>query len=172
MDAETGWSLSVIYRYSLVLCFISLVTFVSRQGASGMRLKRALRRLHARQPWMPKPASGADAAARVAPAWAWCLGPSGGCGKRGRGAGRRGAFRDLSIAQRRAARASVVARVRCMVRNWAPRRVAGPRYVAAGPRAGAGSSAVTGAHGSADASSPDPAAKKKRKISSFTIFVM
>jgi hypothetical protein len=53
-------------------------------------LKRALRRLHARQPWIPKPASGADAAARVALAWAWRLGPSGGCGKRGRGAGRRG----------------------------------------------------------------------------------
>jgi len=101
-------------------------------------------------------------AARVAPAWAWRLGPSGGCGKRGRGAGRRGAFRDLGLAQRRAARASAVARVRRVVRSWAPRRVAGPRYVAAGPRAAAGSGAVTGAHGSADASSPDPAAKKAK----------
>jgi hypothetical protein len=60
-----------------------------------MRLKRARHWLHARQPWTPKPASGADAAAQVAWAWAWRLGPSGGCGKRGRGAGRRGAFRDL-----------------------------------------------------------------------------
>ena len=42
-----------------------------------MRLKRAL---HARQPWIPKPASGADAAARVAVAWAWRLGPSGAAG--------------------------------------------------------------------------------------------
>ena len=97
-----------------------------------MRLKRALCRLHARQPWMPKPASDADAAARVAPAWAWLLGPSAGCGKRGCGAGRRRGFKDLGIAQR-------WARVRCVVRSWAPRRVAAPSYVASGPRATAGS---------------------------------
>ena len=51
-----------------------------------------------------------------------------------------------------------------MARSWAPRRVAGPRYVAAGPRAAAGSGAVTGAHGSAGASSPDPAAKKAKNL--------
>ena len=46
-----------------------------------------------------------------------------GCGKRDLGAGRRGAFRDLGIAQRWAARASAVARVRCVVRSWPPLRV-------------------------------------------------
>jgi hypothetical protein len=74
-----------------------------------MRLKHVLCRLHARQPpWMPKPASGADAAAWVALAWAWRLGPCGGCGKRGCGAGQKDAFRDLGIAQRWAAHASAV----------------------------------------------------------------
>jgi len=42
-----------------------------------MRLKRALRRIHARQPWTPKPASDAEEAARVALAWAWRLGAAG-----------------------------------------------------------------------------------------------
>jgi len=53
----------------------------------------------------------------------------------------KGAFRDLGIAQRWAARASAVARVRCVVRSWAPRRAARPRYLATGPRATAKSGA-------------------------------
>jgi hypothetical protein len=125
-----------------------------------MRLKRALRRLHARQPWTPKPASDAHAAARVAPACAWPLGPSWGCGKRGRGAGRRGGFTDLGIAQRWA-RASTVARVRCVVRSWAPRRVAAPSYVASGPRATAGSSSSD----RCERVRTRPIRKKRRKIS-------
>ena len=42
-----------------------------------MRLKRALRWLHARQPWTPKPGSGAVASTRVELAWAWRLGAAG-----------------------------------------------------------------------------------------------
>jgi len=136
-----------------------------------MRLKRALRRLHARQPWMPKPASGADAAARVAPAWAWRLGPSGGCGKRGRGAGRRGAFRDLGMPNDGPPALPLLPGYAAWFEaGLSPRRLAAlrRRRAARRRRIRCGDRRP----GSADASSPDPAAKKKRKTSSITIFVM